>query len=196
MKKLFISASIAAAFVATPAAAQWYAGVGAGSATNSGGDFTNSVGNTLRGADVSKGSYKVFAGYQFTPNWGAEAQYSDLGNRGLVATNLAGAVIATGNVSATQFSIAATGTLPLASGFSLIGKLGFSNNSPKLNLPLSTVNGATSVMIGVGASYNFTPAISARLEYEDFGKSASFVSGGITRDVRTSGYSLSLKYAF
>ncbi len=195
MKKLLISASIAAAFIATPAAAQFYVGFGAGSSTNSGGDFTNAVGTTLRGADASKGSYKVFAGYQFTPNWGAEAQYSDLGNRSLVATN-AGAVIATGNVSATQFSIAATGTLPLASGFSLIGKLGFSNNSPKLTLPLSSVNGATSVMVGIGASYNFTPAISARLEYEDFGKSASFVSGTTTRDVRTSGYSLSLKYAF
>lgn len=191
MKKIFAAAAIAAAFIATPALAQGYIGLGLGSSKLSGVDGT-SAGSTLSGGNSSKGSVKVYGGFQFTPNWGVEAQYSDLGNRNLAVT---GAQPATGSIKASQFSIAGTGTLPLASKFSLFGKLGVSSNTPKLSLPGASAGNATSLMAGVGASYSITPAVAVRLEYEDFGKfSSNNGFGGST--IRANNYSVSVKYAF
>ena len=51
------------------------------------------------------------------------------------------------------------------------------------------------MLIGVGVSYNITPALSARLEYEDFGKIGT-LTGPPDITARANGYSLSLKYKF
>lgn len=191
MKKIFAAAAIAAAFIATPAFAQGYVGLGLGSSNLSGIDGTSN-GSTLSGGNSSKGSVKIYGGYQLTPNWGVEAQYSDLGNRNLVVT---GAQTASGSIKASQFSIAGTGTLPLASNFSLFGKLGISSNSPKLNSLGGTLGNATSLMAGVGVAYSITPKVAVRLEYEDFGKfSSNNGFGGST--IRANNYSVSVKYAF
>ena len=193
MKKIFAAAAIAAAFIATPAFAQGYVGLGLGSSNLSGVDGT-AAGSTLSGGNSSKGSVKVYGGFQLTPNWGVEAQYSDLGNRNLVVSN-AGLVVATGSVKASQFSIAGTGTLPLASNFSLFGKLGVSSNIPKPSVPNASAGNATSLMAGVGVAYSITPKVAVRLEYEDFGKfSSNNGFGGST--IRANNYSVSVKYAF
>jgi OOP family OmpA-OmpF porin len=198
MKKVFLAGAIAAAFVAMPASAQWYAGVGVGSskATGIDGPITGTgvpAGTRLTGGDSNKGMYKLYGGYQITPNWGVEAQYSDLGNRDVVARTAAGAPIVTGSLKLSQYSIAATGTLPLARDFSLFGKVGVSNNREKINiLGQSNSGNKTSLMAGVGVAYNITPALAVRLEYENFGKTDQGFGGSI----RTDAYSLSLKYAF
>lgn len=195
MKKLLSAVAVAAAFVAVPAAAQGYVGLGLGSSTVNGVDGTQGIAPfNVTGGNGSKGLVKVYGGYQITPVWGVEAQYSDLGNRDIVVRNAAGAALATGSYKTSQFSIAGTGTLPLSSGFSLLGKLGLSVNGNKLNVAGVTDRGNTnSLLIGIGAAYNITPALSARLEYEDFGTMAKDAPGG---NVRASAYSISLKYAF
>jgi OmpA-OmpF porin, OOP family len=198
MKKVFLAGAIAAAFVAMPASAQWYVGGGVGSSKFSGADGVTPTTPplTLTGADSSKASVKIYGGYQFTPNWGVEAQYSDLGNRDLTVRNGAGVVLATGSLKASQFSIAGTGTLPLSNNFSLFGKLGISNNHGKVSAAGITDRGSkTSPMIGVGVAYNFTPKLSARFEYEDFGKFSN--DGGATGgSIRGDNFGISLKYAF
>jgi len=186
MKKIFSACTIAAAFVAAPAFAQGYIGLGFGSSSTNG---INAGG--VNGGNTNKGMVKVYGGFQFTPNWGLEAQYSDLGNRDL--TNAANVRI--GDYKASQLSIAATGTLPLTSAFSLMGKLGISGNSIRGSAGLGTSN-ATSALIGVGVSYSFTPALSARLEYEDFGKLGNYNNVAGTGSVKGNAYSISLKYAF
>ena len=194
MKKIFAAAAIAAAFVATPVLAQSYIGFGVGSAKISGADGTIPAGVTMSGGNTSKTSVKVYGGFQFTPNWGVEAQYSDLGNRNLT---FAPAGSGTGSLKASQFSIAGTGTLPLAANFSLLGKLGVSANRGKIdstNFGSSSFN-RTELMAGVGVAYNITPKLAVRLEYEDFGKFSN--SGGFSGgSIRANNYSLGVQYGF
>lgn len=200
MKKLFLAGAIATAFVAMPASAQWYIGGGVGSSKIRGADGPVLVDGTVppltlnvSGLDSSKTSAKIYGGYQITPNWGVELQYADLGKRDFAARNAAGVTLATGTVKASQYSIAGTGTLPLAANFSLFGKLGISSNKDKTTLlGTSESDRKTSPMVGVGVAYNFTPKVAVRLEYEDFGKFSS--DGGTS--VRGNNYSLNLQYAF
>lgn len=197
MKKIVLAGVIAAAFAAAPVFAQGYIGVGVGSSAVTGVDQTIAP-VTLSGGNSSKTSVKVFGGFKFTPNWGLEVQYSDLGSRNLTMTNGA-AVIGSGNLKVSQIGIAATGTLPLASNFSLFGKLGVSGNSAKANLTVpaigfagSSSNNKSDLMVGVGASYAITPKIAVRAEYEDFGK---FSSGG-GNSIRANNFSVGLQYSF
>jgi len=135
-----------------------------------------------------------FGGYQFTPNWGVEAQYADLGNRDLAIRNAVGVSIATVPLKFSQFSIAGTGTLPLGANFSLFGKLGASNNTGNASLAGVSISGSTtSLMLGIGAAYSITKELSVRVEYEDFGKLGGDGFGGA---VRANAYSVGLKYAF
>ena len=181
MKKILSACAVAAAFVAAPAFAQGYIGGGFGSSKLAGID-----GGGTTGGNTNKSQVKVYGGFQFTPTWGVEAQFSDLGKRDILNFGAPA-----GSLKASQFSIAGTGTLPLSSGFSLLGKLGVSAN--KVTGSGGLPNGsATSALIGVGVSYNITPALSARLEYEDFGTVAKFNPP----TVRANAYSISLKYAF
>ena len=185
MKKILTACALAAAaLTAAPVFAQGYVGVGVGSSKISG--FDN---GTITGGNTSKGMAKIYGGFQFTPNWGVEAQYSDLGKR-----DVTNAGVVAGSFTTSQFSIAGTGTLPLSSGFSLLGKLGVSAN--RVNAPAGAFNNSnnTSALIGIGAAYNITPVLSVRVEYEDFGKVAIAAANGST--VRANGYSISLKYGF
>jgi len=184
MKKILSVCAIAAAFVAAPAFAQGYVGLGFGSSKISGFD---SVG--VNGGNTNKGLVKVFGGFQITPNWGAELQYSDLGRR-----DITGPAGTTGSFTSSQLSLAGTGTLPLSSGFSLMGKLGVSGN--RIGTSGTVVVGSgnnTGLLVGIGAAYDLTPALSVRVEYEDFGSMAKLNNGNT---VRGNGYSISLKYGF
>lgn len=200
MKKILTACAIAAsALTAAPAFAQGYIGLGVGSSRASSADGTVS-GTTVTGANSSKTSYKIYGGFQFTPNWGVEAQYTDLGSRNFAISNplVAAGTPGTGNIKANQFSIAGTGTLPLAQGFSLLGKLGVTANrasgSASAGFVINSAN-RTGAIIGVGAQYAITPKLTVRLEYEDFGRFSkdSTVAGGNTRANNTS---LNLQYAF
>lgn len=198
MKKLLSACAVAAAFVATPASAQWYAGIGAGSSKTTGvnGPIIGTgipAGTRLTGGDTNESMVKLYGGYQITPNWGVEVQYSDLGKRDVVARTAAGAAIVGGSFKASQYSVAGTGTLPLGGNFSLLGKLGVSSNHGKISvLGVSDSGSKTSAIVGVGVTYNLTPALAVRLEYEDFGK----LGDGFGGSIRTSATSVSLKYAF
>lgn len=106
--------------------------------------------------------FKLYGGHDFTPNLGVELGYVNFGE-------------AEGpfNISSKPHSLylAGTGTLPLSEQISLFAKVGVSVNRTKLNTPLN--NGSernTSALLGIGASYQFTPKMSVVAEYENFGK--------------------------
>lgn len=94
--------AISAAFVAMPAAAQPYIGVGVGSAKT---DTSNTAG-------------KVFAGYQFTENFAAQLAYNDMGKYG--------------GASMTAWSVAVVGILPVDKNWDVFAKLGASENRTTL----------------------------------------------------------------
>ena len=182
MKKI-LSLCVIAACVASPAFAQGYIGLGLGTSNSSGFGVAG-----FNGGSASKGLTKLYGGYQFTPNLGIEGQYADLGRRDIVTL----ANLPFGSYAPSQFSIAGTGTLPLTSGFSLLGKIGISAN--KVSGTVGIGNGSvTSPLVGLGIAYNLTSALSVRLEYEDFGK---FANGNAGSSARLNGYSIGLKYAF
>lgn len=116
---------------------------------------------------------KLLGGIQINKYLGVEAGYVNFGEIGASATN----GIDTASVSAKTQSayLAATGTLPLNEQFSLFAKAGVARNRTKVtdSFNAATDSGTfykTTAMLGVGASYAFTPKLSGVVEYDDFGK--------------------------
>lgn len=166
MKHSIIIATIAAALAAPLAAQAKNAYVGA------------NVGRAEQKFDIPSGSstenttgYKLYGGYDYTKNFGAEVGYIDFrkvegSDGGYGASSKPTAIYA-----------AATGTLPLNAQVSLFGKLGVTYNHTKIEAWLpgqfySTTKNKTTAMIGVGASFALDQKITFVAEYENFGKVA------------------------
>jgi OOP family OmpA-OmpF porin len=136
MKKLVIAAALSAAFIAAPAAAQTYIGGGIGKSDT----------------DTQENSWKVYGGYQFSPTWGVELGYTDLGN-------YLGEEVE-------SWSLAGTATLPMGPRWHIIGKLGLARN----NAEVAGAEQKSSTLAGVGVGVALSPNFGMRLEYEDYGK--------------------------
>jgi OmpA-OmpF porin, OOP family len=85
-----------------------------------------------------------------------------------------------GDIDLNQASLSAVGTFPLSNGFSLLGRLGYSyveaeNKVVGGRVKTSDSNG----IVGVGLGYAFTPAISARLEFQKPSSDSQNVSIGL-----------------
>ena len=165
MNKVLMAMALSAAFVAIPASAApasaapyGYIGAGIGEAKT----------------DSDNTSYKIFAGIQPTPNFGAELAYNDFGGyRGQTADS---------------WSLAGTGTLPLDKNWDIFGKLGATRN----HIKFGGSSDHTDLLAGVGIGYNFTPNVGVRLEYEDFGKLPA-VGGNKTK---VTNWGLNMKFSF
>ena len=200
MNKLLIAVAIAGACAAAPASAQWYIGGGVGAAQAKLGSFSPAAGATANGNSSRDTSWKIYGGYQFTPNWGLEAQYTDLGKYDYTVT--AGAVSASGSYKAQQWSIAGTGTLPLSNNFYLMAKLGISSNHVSGSNACGAIVGCTSVsggnktdlLAGLGVGYNFNKNWGIRFEYENFGKMANVQNSG--GSIKGDNWALTAKYSF
>jgi OOP family OmpA-OmpF porin len=159
MKKLVIAAVVATSLLAGSAFAQVYVGAGAGAAKT----------------DTNETSWKLYGGYQFNPMWGVELGYNDLGSyRGADIENV---------------TVAATATLPLGQGWSLLGKLGAARNESNF----ANSSNHTDLLLGLGVGYALAKNVGVRLEYEDYGKLSDSNNGG---DSKGRNLSVSVKYAF
>ncbi|MDB5803379.1 MAG: hypothetical protein JWN73_701 [Betaproteobacteria bacterium] len=209
MKKILMAAAIAGAFVAAPASAQWYAGAGIGAGRAKLGTVSATSGTTTvstTGGSSTDTSGKIFGGYQFTPNWGLEAQYVYLGKTNFgVAANVPG-VSGGGSYKADSFDVAATGTIPLPNNFYLLGKLGAAFNHVNGGNICATGPGGTAcanlgngnktdLYAGLGGGYNFNAHWGIRLEYENFGKMTKN-NGGSGGDIKGDNWAVNVKYAF
>jgi OOP family OmpA-OmpF porin len=160
MKKQILAAAIFAACTAAPAMAQMYVGAGAGASKT----------------DSHETSWKLYGGFQFSPNWGIELGYTDLG-RYLGAR-------------ADAWSLAGTGTMPLSPNWSLLGKLGVTSNHARF---AGAGEHRTGLLAGIGVGYSLTKNVGVRLEYEDFGKLSK---NGIGNNSHGNNIGLSVKYSF
>ena len=160
MKQHILAAAILAACLAAPAAAQMYVGAGIGGSKT----------------DSTETSYKLYGGYQFTPNWGIELGYNDLGR--YLGSNIE------------AVTLAGTGTILMGPNWSLLGKLGATMN--KAHFP-GAGDHRNGLLVGVGVGYSFTKNVGVRLEYEDFGK---LTSNGTGNNSRGNNVGLSIKYSF
>ncbi len=129
MKRLIVTTALAT-LVASPAFAQSYpgvpdegfylgAGIGQSKLDNDTLDWLGSIGANTDDKDTA---YKVFAGYQFNPNFAVEASYLDFGDYTASASD--GADSANIKLGVDGFGFALVGKLPIDGGFSVFGKLG------------------------------------------------------------------------
>jgi len=125
MKRLIATAALAT-LVATPALAQSYPGVpdegfylgtaiGQAKLKNDTLDWLDDLGASTDDKDTA---FKLFAGYQFNPNFAVEASYADFGD---FTANLGTESL---KASVDGFGFALVGRLPIDAGFSVFGKLG------------------------------------------------------------------------
>jgi OOP family OmpA-OmpF porin len=124
-------------------------------------------------------AYKLYGGMMFDKNFGGEIGFVDLGKFSDVD----------GSAKPKAIYAAATGTFPLNEQFSLSAKAGVSANRVKVSGESS--KSRASLLLGVGAAYNFAPNLAAVLEYEHFGKvyKESF-------DIKADMVSVGLRYKF
>jgi len=207
MKKLYLHVAVAALMV-LPAGSALAAGEMDGlKGLYGGASFGRSEGEDVCtdaneagyiNCDDTKDGWKIFAGYQFTPNWGLEAAYVDLGEFTASGETYSGSVVYDGDLieaSATPkakakvdgFSLALVGTAPYSEQFSVFAKAGayFWNleNKEEIEIGNVSINGdsypqtgtvhwssisddGTSLLLGIGAKFNFTPNVGMRAEWE------------------------------
>lgn len=159
MKKILIAASLFTAFLATPASAEGYMGAGFGRSDS----------------DRQDNSWQVYGGLQFTPTWGLELGYNDLGKyRGEDLRSV---------------TLAMNGTLPVSDHWSVVGKLGAAGNRTKFH----GSSDHTDLLLGLGLQYSMSKNVDLRLMYEDFGKVTK--ADGYS-NTNGSNLALSVKYNF
>lgn len=118
----------------------------------------------VNGCNDTATLYRVSGGYQFTPKWGAELSYADYGKAS------AGMILGTTvDWQASGFQLSGTGTFHAGESFSWIAKLGGARTELKLTGGFSASATSTKLAVGIGAQYDFTRNVSARIQYEDLG---------------------------
>jgi OmpA-OmpF porin, OOP family len=178
MKKNILIALVAAAVLAPVAAqAQSYIGANAGRGEQkiNVDDFGSNKDNDT--------AFKIYGGYQFTPVFGIEAGYADLGK---VEVSAAGDTI---GARPKSIYLAATGTLALNDRFALFGKVGaaWSRATITATGEADSKEKNASALLGVGASFAITPSVLAVLEYENFGKVIDEDAGNSKANVWSAG---------
>ncbi|WP_280553379.1 porin family protein [Halomonas sp. 25-S5] len=203
MKRLIATAALAG-LVASPAFAQSYqynpaegpylgAGIGHSSLDN---DTLNEWDSYGVSTDDTDTGYKLFAGYQFNPNFAVEASYLDFGD--FSASGSSGPDNANIKLGVDGFGFALVGKLPIQNGFSVHGKLGMVAWEADLE-GNATLDGSyyrasagedgTDPFYGIGAEYEIQQ-IMMRAEYERYDISDS------GEDFEIDLFSASLGYRF
>ena len=140
---------------------------------------TPEPGLVINSCDNKDTAWKIFGGYQFNANFGAELGYVDLG-KGTVTGTILG-IPFTGSRKAKAFELVGVGTIPLADKFSAYGKLGFARWDADASATVggfsaSASENGTDLTYAIGLKYDITKTIGARLEwqrYKDIGKEAT-----------------------
>lgn len=148
MKKITIAAALSAAFFAAPALAaeNYYIGINAGQNDMA---FDGVKASTAMG---------LFGGYSFNEYIAAELAYADFGKADTDSPD----VTVKGNAA----SLAAVGSLPLGSNFSLFAKLGYA--STKVEPTGGASESKDDITYGIGAQYNAMRHIAFRLGYDNY----------------------------
>ena len=193
MKKTLIALAIAAA--TTPAwsqepASKFYAGVSLGQSKFKGA-CDSEAGITLSNCKDTDTAWKIFGGYQFTPNLALELGYNDFGRISSDAVVTVAGSTFTGNakIEATAFELTGVGSLPLGHQFSLYGKLGVYYAETKSSAELrqttppfasgssSVSDNNTNLTFGFGGRYDITQRFALRAEWQRFSKVGSDSTG-------------------
>ncbi|SFD24991.1 outer membrane beta-barrel protein [Massilia yuzhufengensis] len=140
-------------------------------------------GTVYAGADVGKTkidgfnrdtSVGAFVGYNFHQNFAIEAGYRRLAD---YEFRMGGSSV---DVSADQLALSVIGSMPVGESFSVYGRLGANRLEAKSRfMGASIKDSTTKALYGVGVSYAFTPAVSARLEVQKPSSDSTNLSAGV-----------------
>ncbi|HJV96213.1 MAG TPA: outer membrane beta-barrel protein [Albitalea sp.] len=108
------------------------------------------------GTDKSSNGGKLYGGYSFTPNFGLELGYADLGKFSSPA----------GEVKGNGVFLDAVGTLPFTPNFSGLVRVGAFNG--KTDSTLAGSERGTSYKFGAGVQYDFNKNLGLRAEAERY----------------------------
>lgn len=166
---LALTGLIAATAVSTLAFAQdsgWYLGASAGqSKAKDGCPNTIPVGASC---DDTSGAYGVFGGYQVNKYLGAELGYVDLGKIDASASG------STETIKARGFELLGVGTIPINPRFEVYGKVGvfFWDVKDSCTGTLCSFSSqdetGSDLTYGLGATFNFTKNVGARVQYQRY----------------------------
>ena len=133
----------------------------------------------VAGCDDKDTAWRILGGYQFNRHFAAEVGYHDLGKTSAPS----------GAAEATVWELVGVGTLPLASQFSLYGKLGVYRGE----LEAAGIDESnTDLTYGVGVQYDFTKAIGVRGEWQRYEK----LGGGALVETDADVLSVGVLYRF
>jgi predicted porin len=158
MKKIFAAAALsllASSAFATPPG--YYGGLDVGS-------------TKLDNIDDSKTGYGGFLGYGFNRFVAMELGYRQLGQWTIIGAD----------VTIKQAHVSVIGSYPLAPQFDLYGRLGYSNIRGEASYGGNTASATDSGgMYGIGLNYDFTPAVSGRVEVQKPSSDSTYYNVGV-----------------
>lgn len=176
-KKTTIAALVAAAGLAASqgAVAQatpdtgFFAGISLGQ-SDIGNEIAIPAVITSGSVDGKDTAFKLYGGYMFSRNFGAELSYVKLGDVSY-SGSFFGLPVTGGTVETSGFNISAIGAFPINPQLSLFGKVGFfmweADFSDRTNnVPFSATADGTDLSFGLGVNYNFTRNLGVRAEWE------------------------------
>jgi len=192
-RKLLTAGLLALVAVSTPALSQdtgWYAGLGIGQSKAK--DACTDIVGPVISCDDTDTAWKIFGGYQFNANFGAELGYTDLGE---VSATFAGFGSAT--FKSKGIELLGVGTYPINQQFSVFGKLGFFRWDLDFNDGTGLVGSAsesgTDLTYGFGVKYNFTKNVALRVEWQRYTDVGETNTTGMA-DVDVLGVSVIIKF--
>ncbi len=166
MKRVVLAALLA---INSPVFAQGFVGIGFGQAS---GDISaDPIGGVFPSVDDTDTSFKIFGGTMFTPNFGLEVGYVDLGELSVNYDDGVDFINAT--YESTAFYVAGLGMLPLNDQAGLFLKAGFArwDLEEKITSSLfpseTTSESGTDLMFGLGAQFAVNNLL-LRAEFERF----------------------------
>lgn len=185
------------AFVAAApcAHAQWYAGASAGESRISFKGANQSDQLLDLGFDGASSSvddkdtaYRIHAGYQLQRYLAVEAGYVDLGRTSIRSTVRPAGSLDT-RIKAKGFDVSAVGMLPLGEQFTIFARLGAFGAETRASFSgggsVVLFNGeetqkkrTTNAVYGIGATFNFSPRLALRAEWNRYQKLGNDVTGG------------------
>ena len=134
-----------------------------------GGAFGNGyLDETIDGNRINSDSfvYRIYGGYGFTRHFGVEIGYLDLGT--FRETFDVGGTSVPVSASASGFTLAAIGSLPLSERFSVIGRLGyyFHDGESSAAGVVEDSPSDQSPFVGIGLGYDISEILEINLAYD------------------------------
>lgn len=185
--RLALAVITTAAALASPLACAvdtgWYSGIQIGQSRAriddpriSSGLQRNGVASSSIVDDDRATGYKLYGGYQFTPNVAVEGGYFDLGKFGYTATTVPAGTLR-GDIRLKGLNLDTVGILPLTEKLSAFGRIGvvfadardtFSASGAVTARMPSASKREANIKFGVGMQYAFSDALAMRVEAERY----------------------------